>query len=361
MSNRQDSDQTYVSRRRVLQASGAVTTAGIGAFAGCSGTRGGSTGASNSGIEEIRVAYMPIYPDMQYFVMKEEGYFDAIDADVTGEVFSDGPSIVQASATGDFDVMMFGIVPAMIIMDKGIPSKITGANIQNAMEILARDSFASIWENAQSGAEAFAQFEAERGRKFTFGTFPPGSVPDILLRYWLTEIVGVEPGSDVSITPLGGAGPVRQALLSSRIDGTSIMEPVPTVASMNDAPYQSIAWAGDFMPGQPAAVTLMHDRLRSDNPEVAQTFIEQHQRATAFAKENPDTAAAHASTVIGESVLPVETARRAIDARASDFITDPHNIADGAKIFSEYAAQAGKIDSVLSNDQLFDFSVYDSV
>ena len=78
MNNTQDSDQTYISRRRVLQTSGAVTTASIGAFAGCSGTRGGTTGASNSGIEEIRVAYMPIYPDMQYFVMKEEGYFDAM-------------------------------------------------------------------------------------------------------------------------------------------------------------------------------------------------------------------------------------------------------------------------------------------
>ena len=346
-----------VSRRRFLQAAATTSAVGLGGVAGCAG----GSGSGSGGLDEIRVAYMPIYPDMQYFVMQEEGYFDELSATVSGEVFSDGPSIVQASATGDFDVMLFGIVPAMIVMDKDIPAKITAANIQNAMQILAHDDFAATWEAADSGADAFARFEEERGRKFTFGTFPPGSVPDILLRYWLSDVVGVDPESDVNITALGGAGPVRQALLAGEIDGTSIMEPVPTVAEMKDAPYQSIAWAGDFMPGQPAAVALMHDRLREDNPEQAAAFVEQHQRATNFANENPDGAAQHASTVIGESSLPVETARRAMDSPASDFITDPHKIAEGAQIFSEYAANAGRIDEALSNDDLFDFGVYDSL
>ncbi|MFA1611357.1 ABC transporter substrate-binding protein [Halobellus rubicundus] len=353
-------DGTAISRRRLLKSTAGVSAAGLAGIAGCTGGGSGS-GGSGGGLDEIRVAYMPIYPDMQYFVMDQEGYFDELSATVEGEVFSDGPSIVQASATGDFDVMMFGIVPAMIVMDKGIPSKITAANIQNAMQILAHDDFAAIWEEADSGADAFARFEEERGRKFKFGTFPPGSVPDILLRYWLAEIVGVDPENDVNITALGGAGPVRQALLAGEIDGTSIMEPVPTIAEMNDAPYQSIAWAGDFMPGQPAAVTLMHDRLREDNPEQAAAFVEQHQRATTFATENPDQAAQHASTVIGESSLPVETARRAMDSPASDFITDPHKIADGAQVFSEYAAQLGKTSEALSNDAMFDFGVYDSL
>ncbi|MFB6251283.1 MAG: ABC transporter substrate-binding protein [Halobellus sp.] len=353
-------DRVSVSRRRLLRSAGAVSAVGLTGVAGCTG--GGSSGSgSDGGLDDIRVAYMPIYPDMQYFIMDQEGYFDELSATISGEVFSDGPSIVQASATGDFDVMMFGIVPAMIVMDKGIPSKITAANIQNAMQILAHDDFAAMWEAAPSGAEAFTRFKEERGRRFTFGTFPPGSVPDILLRYWLAEIVGVDPENDVKITALGGAGPVRQALLAGEIDGTSIMEPVPTVAQIKGAPYQSIAWAGDFMPGQPAAVTLMHDRLRKDNPEQATAFVEQHQRATTFANEKPDQAAQHASTVIGESSLPVEIAREAMDSRASDFITDPHKIADGAQIFSEYASQLGKTSKALSNDAMFDFGAYDSL
>jgi NitT/TauT family transport system substrate-binding protein len=342
-----------ISRRRVLGAAGLAATTGL---AGCAGVLGS---ASGSGLDEIRVAYMPIYPDMQYFVMEEEGYFDELSADVSGTVFSDGPSIVQASAKGEFEAMMFGIVPAMIVMDKGIPSKIAAANIKNAMKIMASEEFAALWE--EHGTEAFAEFEKRKGRKFTFGTFPPGSVPDILLRYWLAEELGLDPKKDVQITGLGGAGPVRQSLLSGKIDGTSIMEPVPTIVESKGAPYTSIAWAGDFMPGQPAAVTLLHDRLREENPGLASEFVRQHRRATRFVEENPDAAAKHASAVIGESSLPVETARTAMDSKASDFVTNPHEIESGAEIFAEYANRLGKTDSQLTVDGMFDFGVYESV
>lgn len=352
MTARRRGDAVSVSRRRFLGAAGAT---GAAALAGCTGTITGGSG----GLSELRVAYMPIYPDMQYFVMQEEGYFDDLPVEVSGTLFSDGPSIVQASATGDFDVMMFGIVPAMIVMDKGIPSKITAANIEDAMQILATDEFAAMW--AEHGTDAFSVFEEEKGRPFTFGTFPPGSVPDILLRFWIEEELGLDPESDVEITALGGAGPVRQALLSEKIDGTSIMEPVPTVIEANDAPFSPIAWAGDFMPGQPAAVTLMHDRLREENREVAVEFVRQHQRATEFALSNPDRAARHASTVIGEEALPVETARQAMASRASAFITDPHEIESGAGIFAGYAARLGKTEAELSVEEMFDYGVYDGL
>jgi NitT/TauT family transport system substrate-binding protein len=353
MSEHMRSDASAVSRRRFLGAAGAT---GAAALAGCTGT---ITGGGGGGLSEIQVAYMPIYPDMQYFVMREEGYFDELPVEVSGKLFSDGPSIVQASAKGDFDVMMFGIVPAMIVMDKGIPSKITAANIRDAMQILATDEFAAMWE--EDGTDAFARFEEEKGRTFKFGTFPPGSVPDILLRFWIEEELGLNPEEDVEITALGGAGPVRQALLSERIDGTSIMEPVPTIVEANDAPFQPIAWAGDFMPGQPAAVTLMHDRLREDNRNIATEFVRQHQRATDFALSNPDRAAEHASTVIGEEALPVETAKQAMKSRASAFITNPHEIENGAGIFSRYAARLDKTSTELSVDDMFDYGVYDSL
>jgi NitT/TauT family transport system substrate-binding protein len=346
-----DRDTTGISRRQYL-AGITTTTAGIG-LAGCGSVFG------DRSLDAIQVAYMPIYPDMQYFVMDREGYFEELSVAVEGKRFSDGPSIVQASAKGEFEVMLFGIVPAMIVMDRGIPATITAANIKDAMQILATDAFAALWD--EHGTDAFEVFERQEGRTFTFGTFPPGSVPDILLRYWLETELGLDPESDVEITPLAGAGPVRQALLSGEIDGTSIMEPVPTIIESRDAPFEPIAWAGNFMPGQPAAVTLMHDRLREDYPDVAREFVRQHERATEFALTNPDAAGKHASAVIGEQALPVATARNAMDSRASAFITDPHEIESQSLTFSEYAARLGKISEPLSKSALFDFGVYDSL
>ncbi|MFB6140590.1 MAG: ABC transporter substrate-binding protein [Halosimplex sp.] len=344
-------DEFGVSRRAYLKGIGGATLASTG-LAGCSGVL-----SSSNGLDELRVAYMPIYPDMQYFVMEEEGYFDELSVSVSGEQFPDGPSIVQASAKGDFDVMLFGIVPAMIIMDKGIPAKITAANIEDAMQILASDEFADLWD--EHGKAAFGKFEEQTGRKFTFGTFPPGSVPDILLRYWIDQELGLDPEKDVEIKGLGGASAVQQALLAGEVDGTSIMEPVPTIVQRKDAPFRPIAWAGDFMPGQPAAVTLMHDRLREDNTDVAREFLRQHRKATDLAVNQPDKAASHAASFIDS--LDESTAKAAMDSRASAFVSDPHAIEDHAVTFSEYASRLGKTDKKLSKSEMFDFEVYDSL
>ncbi|WP_435335059.1 ABC transporter substrate-binding protein [Haloarchaeobius sp. TZWWS8] len=344
-------DGTTVSRRRFIQGTTAASVTGL---AGCVGSLTGGGGG-----ETLNVAYMPIYPDMQHFVMDQQGFYDDLSVPVEAEQFSDGPSIVQAYAKGDYDVALFGIVPAMIIVDKTGFAKVTAANIEEAMAIMASDEFATLYE--EHGADAFAKFEEQKGRKFTFGTFPPGSVPDILLRYWLDSELGLDPEKDVTIKSLGGAGPVRQALVAGKIDGTSIMEPVPTLVQSKDAGYQNIAWAGEFMPGQPAAVTMMHDRLRNDRPEVAKGFLEQHKRATEFINSNPDQAAKDAAAVIGEDVLPVEIAKKAMQSKGSNFISDPHAIEDGAKIFAEYAHELGKTKSKLSVSDVFDYSLYDSL
>ncbi|MFB6194331.1 MAG: ABC transporter substrate-binding protein [Halobaculum sp.] len=342
-----------VSRRQYL---GGLATAGAAGFAGCTGGLGGS----QPNVDTLRLAHMPIYPDIQSHVMLEEGFFDELPVDVETKIFSDGPSIVQASATGDFDVMMFGIIPAMILVDKGIPAKITNANIVDPMLIMGTNGFAEQFESM--GADAFAAFEEENGRKFEFGTFPPGSVPDITLRYWLIEEHGLTPGEDVTVTALGGAGPVRQALLSGAIDGTSMIEPVPTIAKRRDAGYTDLAWSGDFFPGgQPGAVALMHERIYDGAPDVAEAFVEQHIRATEFVKNNPDQAAQATSNVIGEEALPVEAARDALDSKAANFVSDPHEIEGGTPTFAEWAKRTGKTKKVLTNDTLFDFSHYDNV
>ncbi|WP_435317704.1 ABC transporter substrate-binding protein [Haloarchaeobius sp. TZWSO28] len=345
-------DGSRLSRRRFVQAAAGT---GIAGLAGCVG---GLTGGSGGG-DPLNVAYMPIYPDMQHFVMDQQGYYDDLSVPVEAELFSDGPSIVQAFAKGDYDVALFGVVPAMIIVDKTGFAKVTGANIEEAMLIMASDEFAALYD--EHGADAFAKFEEQKGRKFTFGTFPPGSVPDILLRYWLDSELGLDPESDVNIKSLGGAGPVRQALVAGKVDGTSIMEPVPTIVQSKGAGYQNIAWAGDFMSGQPAAVTMMHDRLRNERPELAKDFLRQHQRATEFINANPDKAAEDAASVIGKDVLPVDIAQQAMESKGANFISDPHRIEGGAKIFAEYASRLGKTEQQLSISDIFDYSLYDEV
>jgi NitT/TauT family transport system substrate-binding protein len=332
-------------RRSFLAAAGGSATLGL---AGCLGGGGG-------GLDELTVAHMPIYPDLQWYVMEGEGYFAEIDAEITGREFTDGPAIVQAFGGGDIDVAMFGIVPAMIVIDRGIPAQVTAANIREPMGIMAEESFHEMFE--AEGGDAFATWAEENGGPFRFGTFPQGSVPDVLLRYWLQEI-GVDPESneDVEIIEINGASAVWQAIANDEIDGTSIMEPVPTIAESEESSVAMLRTAAQILPGQPAAVTLMSDEVR-DSP-IAGQFVEQHVRATEFIGENPDATAGHVESGIG---MPADRARRALDSPLSNFITDPREIAEATPVFSEFAADNGQIEERLSNEAIFDFEAYDSL
>ena len=331
-----------LSRRGYLSGAGAAATAGL---AGCLGFGGDG--------DELTVAYMPIYPDLQYFVMEGEGYFAEIDAEIDGREFTDGPAIVQAYGGGELDIAMFGIVPSMIVIDRGIPAKVTAANIVEPMGILAEEAFQDLWD--EHGADAFGVWEEETGEPFRFGTFPQGSVPDVLLRYWLQE-QGVDPEADVEIIEINGANAVWQAIANGEIDGTSIMEPVPTIAEEEGSSVTMFRTASDIMPGQPAAVTLMSDDVRER--DVAEQFLEQHVRATEFIEENPDETAGHVEEGIG---MPAERARKALDSPLSNFVTDPREIENGTEIFAEFAYENGQIDQRLSLDQIFDYDVYDSL
>jgi NitT/TauT family transport system substrate-binding protein len=333
-----------LSRRSYLAGTGAAATAGL---AGCLGSGSGDT-------EELSVAYMPIFPDLQYFVMDEQGYFDEISAEINGQEFTDGPAIIQAYGGGEIDIAMFGIVPSMIVIDRGIPAKVTAANIKEPMAVMVHDDLRAMWD--EHGADAFSVWEEENGEPFRFGTFPQGSVPDVLLRYWLAEEVGVDPESAVEIIEIGGANAVFQAIVNDEIDGTSIMEPVPTRVDGTNAPVGTFRTAAEIMPGQPAAVTLMSDEVRDS--ALAGEFLEQHVRATEFIEANPSETADIVESGIG---MDADLAREALAGPLSNFVTDPREIENGADIFSQFANENGQIDQQLSREQIFDYSIYDSL
>ena len=125
----------HISRRRLLQTEATtIATAGI---AGCLGQGGAS-------LDSVTVAYVPIYPNMQHYVMEQEGYYENIPADVTIERFNSGPSIVKAFASGDIDVALFGITPAMVLIDKDTDAGVLAANSRNGFKVMGTTDLVEI-------------------------------------------------------------------------------------------------------------------------------------------------------------------------------------------------------------------------
>ncbi|MEY7849975.1 ABC transporter substrate-binding protein [Natrarchaeobius sp. A-rgal3] len=335
-------------RRRYLRLAGG---SGIAGLAGC-------TALSRSGPDEITVGYKPMFPFLQALLLDERGEFDRLSVDVETENFGEsGLTIMQSFGRGDLDVAFVGITPAIVMQDRGLPGKVVAANNVEGFVFVGRDSFAERWADHE-GPVAFDAFEEERGRPVEFATPPESSVAYVLLHHWLETMVG-QPPADVDVTAMSGAGPVRQALVSGEADATCIMEPIRTILTRADAPISRLAWAGEFMSGQPGGVTVMHDRLRNDHPDLAAEFLELHEEATAFATENPDEAAEHVSNAIGSGTLPPEAAREALNSEAANFVTDPREIVDDTPLFCDGMADLERTEARIDAEDVFDFGPYD--
>jgi NitT/TauT family transport system substrate-binding protein len=337
-----------ISRRGLLQKVGATTIAATGT-AGCLGQGGAS-------LDSVSVAYVPIYPNMQHYVMEQEGYYEDVPADVSIERFSSGPSVVKAFASGGVDVALFGITPAMVLVDKGTDAGVLAANSRNGFKVMGTTELADLYE--QEGAAAFERFEEERGRKVRFGVPPDGSVPDIVLRYWIQEDLDVgEMESTINKSKVPPAKAV-QTIRSGDIDATIIQEPFATIIGQDDG-FGELAWSGEILENHPVTVLFANQRVLDDN-EVAQSLVEQHIAATEFTTDSPDAPAAHAASVIGSGVSE-DLAKAAMDSKASEFISDPHAITDQAATMGEFVANVGNIEEPVATEDLFAVGPYDAL
>lgn len=332
----------------MLRGLGAGTVA-TPAIAGCLEQSGGS-------LNSIAVAYVPIYPNLQHFVMEEQGYYDELPVDVSIERFSSGPNVVKALASGDVDAALFGITPAMVLADKGTEASIIAANSRNGFKIMATDEVADRYN--ESGSAAFENFERDEGRRVRFGAPPEGSVPDIVLRYWIEEELDAgDTGSVVSKSTVPPANAV-QTIQNGDIDATIIQEPFATIIAQEDG-FREIEWSGNILESHPVTVLFASQQI-IDAPEVVESLVNQHVRATEFVADSPDEAAADAASVIGSGVNE-ELARTALDSQASDFVSDPRSVTDGTATMGEIVADLGNIESTVPESELFAFGTYDAI
>lgn len=304
----------------------------------------------------MTIAYVPIYPNMQHFVMEREGYYEDVPADVTIKRFGSGPSVVKAFASGDVDAALFGITPAMVLIDKGSEAGILAANSKNGFKIMATTEFVDLYE--RKGSATFERFEQEHGRKIRFGAPPDGSVPDIVLRYWIQEDLGVgEMNSVINKSKVPPAKAV-QTIQSGDIDATIIQEPFATIIGQ-DKGFNELAWSGKILENHPVTVLFANQQVIDDS-EVSQSLVEQHMAATKFTTDSPATAATHAASVIGSGVSE-DLAKAAMDSKASDFLSDPHTITDQAATMGKFVANVGNIEKSVATENLFAFDPYDVI
>jgi NitT/TauT family transport system substrate-binding protein len=321
---------------------------------------GGSESDTTDGaapLLELEVGYMPILPVAQVFIMEGEGWTQDAGLEFNLVRFQNGPAMVQAVASGELDVMFFGIGPALVARGRGNDIQVVASNIVEQIALIAREPLAAYWDETNPD-ELFSAFEAGEGRKARIATFPQGSVPDITFRYWLANQINVSVDA-LEIIPMG-ADQIQQALLSGNVDGASILEPILTIVQERDPSTQILARADTLFPGQPGAVLAVRSEIIEQHPEAVQALVNLHVRATEFLQTEITRSAEHAVEFIGAGLVAPSTIEAALQSPSTRYMADPRAIIGPTQQMHDFQLESGSLAAPVDLDVLINTTFYEN-
>ncbi len=304
----------------------------------------------------LEMAYMPIVPCSQLFVIEGMGW--AKEAGIKLELtrFSNGPAIVQAIASGKMDIMCFGIGPAMVTRGKGIKLKVIAAAITNQIAVIAQGDLVDYFDKYDNGADALRAFAADKGRKPKIASFPKGSVPDTVTRHWLLRSLKMDL-NEVELIGMG-ASRVQQALLSRAVDAAGILEPILTIVESKLKGAKVVARASDMMDGQPGSTIAAREHVIAEKRDTLVKLIELHIRATELLQNDPAAAAPFVRDFVAKGLIDVKIIQKALESPSSNFGADPRLILKQTEYMADFQ-KTEKINTKVSTDGLFDLTIYE--
>ncbi|HUA52870.1 MAG TPA: ABC transporter substrate-binding protein [Candidatus Sulfotelmatobacter sp.] len=306
----------------------------------------------------LRVGFISILPMTQLFIMEGEQWTRDVGLELILKRFSSGPPMVDALEAGDLDVAYIGIGPAMLARARGVDVKVVAANIIEQVALIGRGDLVAAFAATSSPGEAFRRFRESAGRPVKIATLPPGAVPDTILRYYLQEVVRVDPHA-VDIVGVG-EDEVEHLLLSGAVDAASIVEPILTIVLMRDRSTRIIARPGQMLAHHPGGVVLVAASVIAQNRGEVAKLVELHVRATEFVRNNPDRAAADVVEFLGRGLVDPAIIRKALTSETTRLIADPRAIVEATRQLQSYQERLGTQTAPIDVDALFDFSFYDA-
>ena len=304
----------------------------------------------------LEMAYMPIVPCSQLFVIEGMGWAKAAGINLELTRFPNGPAIVQAIASGKMDTMCFGIGPAMVTRGKGIKLKVIAAGITNQIAVIAQGDLVEYFDKYDNGADALRAFAADKGRKPKIASFPKGSVPDTVTRHWLLRSLKMDL-DEVELIGMG-ASRVQQALLTKSVDAAGILEPILTIVESKLKGSKVIARASDMMDGQPGSTIAAREHVIAEHRDALVKLVELHIKATKLLQDDPAAAAPYVRDFVAKGLIDVGTIQKSLESPSSNFAADPNTILKETEYMADFQ-KSEKIKTKVSTDGLFDLTIYE--
>jgi len=296
-------------------------------------------------ISTLKIGYQPSTHHIAEMVAAEMGWWseDLKPFGVT-EVkefeFQTGPPQMQAMLAGDLDVAYVGVAPPISAISQGLDAKIVAGVSVNGSHLPFRDGL------SYGGPQSLA------GK--CIGTFPPGSIQDIILKKWLGENNVKIP--EVRIIPMG-PGDAVTAISAGKVDGVFLPHPAPAIIEL-EGRGRSVVSAGEMWPDAAANCLLVSGKLIRENPDLVQQIIRVHINATDYAAAHQIEAAKIYSNRTRQDLKTIEYSLKTWDGK---WISDPRIEIPSVLMYAQVNYELNYTRSLLKEDELFNTSLYERV
>ncbi len=293
-------------------------------------------------ITTLKIGYQPSTHHIAEMVAAEKGWWqrDLLPFGITEikeYVFQTGPPEMQGMLAGDLDVAYVGVAPPISAIAQGLDAKIAAGVSINGSNLVFRTGLAYNGPRSLEG--------------LSVGTFPPGSIQDIILKKWMEEN-GVDI-SKVKIIPMG-PGDAITAILAGKVDAVFLPQPSPAIIEL-DGKGRSVLAAGEMWPNHAANCLVVSGKMIREHPNLVAQIIRTHINATDYANAHPNEAAEIYASRTHQDLKAIKYSLQTWDGR---LISDPEIEIPSVLEYARVNYELNYTPRQLVEEDLFDTSFY---
>ncbi len=203
-------------------------------------------------------------------VAEAKGLFKKHGVTVEMKLFTSGRSAIEAMAAGQFDIGMFGDIPALALLARGYPGKIIAAGLGGP----ARQGL-----TVPVGAK-YSSLKDLKGKRIGL---TKGSTDEIALEATMQR-EGLK-WSDFKIVNLRPPAKAT-ALKTNNVDAVEAWEPVPSIIVVKGIGKRLLT--ADGYVRDIVGVTIASDKILRDNPDAVIRFLKAIHEGAVYAQGHPD-------------------------------------------------------------------------
>lgn len=220
------------------------------------------------------------------FILMGTDWLEKAGIHAQWKLFASGPDIVKAFEKKEIDLAYIGLPPAIIGINRGVPIIcVAGGHVEGTV-MIARKEYHTL-DELNNITEALAQFDGK-----VIGSPPKGSIHDVIINNAIEEA-----GLDIRVRNFPWTDFVLEALVDGDIEA-AVGTPSLAVAAAHACGARIVIPPDALWRNNPSYGIVVRKELL-DSPSLITGFLELHEKASNFIRNNPAEAAKIVSELTG--------------------------------------------------------------